>query len=344
MKKTLSVLLLIVLVAMMATSCNLDADEGLFRQISKSEPVVDVGRITLLDKDGSDIYALTSYRGLQKYDATTKKWLTTSIRPAISENDLNPITKANYNNTSNTFFFTTNALEGQNNRLYSYDPSTTTVNFINSDYQVIQMDPLNNLMLAESGGALKIRTVDTQAEKSTISGFLDFPWMITQDDNIFLVSGRTSADSTVYAHTMFNLNIDNNPIPISGISTPIVAFHFDGTNYIFIASDGKVYKGTAPNSLTTTDTITFPVDGITGKPIPTFFANNKLYIQGTSAFYAINMNGTVDTIDEGFATNLRSTSFKVTSFLFDGAVLYGGTAKNGIFKVTDLSGDAVDWL
>jgi hypothetical protein len=272
----------------------------------------------------------------------TKNWLTDSIRPT---NDAAPITKANY--TSGTYYFTTLASENVNSNLYSYVPAANpAIASVSSVFQVIQMDPLNNLMLAKSAGALKIRTIDTQLEKSTISDYLDFPWIIAQDNNIILVSGRTLNDSDVYAHTMFNLNIDNNPIPISGISNPIVAFHFDGTNYIFVASDGKVYKGTAPNALTTADTITFPVDGITGKPIPTFFANNKLYLQGTSAFYAINMTGTIDTIDEGFATNLRSTSFKVTSFIYDDVndVLYGGTSKNGIFKVPSLAGDTVDWL
>ena len=343
MRKTILISLLIVLITLLGIGCNLDADEGLFRQISKSEPVVDVGRITLLDIDGSDIYALTSYRGLQKFDTLTKKWLITSIRPATAENDPNPIAKANYNNTVGKFFFTTTALEGENNNLYSYDPSANpAVEPVSSDFQVLQMDPSVNLMLSKSTGGLKVRTIDTQTDKFTISGYLDFPWMIAQNDAVVLISGRTSADPEEYAHTMFNTT--DTPNAITGIDNPIVAFRFDGTNYIFIASDGKVWKGTTPTGLTTSETIAFPVDGITGKPIPTFFADNKLFIQGTSAFYAIHMDGTVDTIEDGFATNLRSTSFKITSFLYDGSDLYGGTAKNGIFKVPDLAEDTVNWL
>lgn len=340
MKKTLSILLLILLVGMLTISCNLDADEGLFRQISKSEPVVDVGRITLLDIDGDGIFALTSFRGLQKYDTVTKKWLTTSIRPASSENDTSPITKANY--TSGMYYFTTQASEDENSRLYTFNPLTSTVSFMNSLHQVVQMDPASNLMLSKSAGGLKVRTIDTQADKFTVSDYLDFPWMIAQDDDVVLISGRTAADSEVYAHKLFDTA--DSPITITGIDNPIVAFHFDGSKYILVASDGKVYKGDNPAGLTTEDTITFPVDGVVGKPIPTFYADNKLYIQGTSTFYSIDMNGTVVTLDEGFATNLRSTSFKVTSFLYDGSVLYGGTAKNGIFKVSNLAGDAVDWL
>jgi len=343
MRKTLSISLLVMLVALLAAGCNLDADEGLFRQISKSEPVVDVGRITLLDINGNDIYALTSYGGLQKYDTITKNWLTNSIRPAISANDSNPIIKANFNSNTDKFHFTTTALEGENNNLYSYVSSANpAVELVSSALQVIQMDPTVNLMLSKSVAGLKVRSIDTQTDKFTITGYLDFPWMIAQNDTLVLISGRTAADPEVYAHTLFNTT--DNAVAITGIDAPIVAFHFDGTHYIFIASDGKVWKGTNPVGLTTSETISFPVDGITGKPIPTFFADDKLYIQGTSAFYAIHMDGTVDTIEDGFATNLRSTSFKITSFLYDGSDLYGGTAKNGIFNVPDLTGDTVNWL
>jgi len=340
MKNTLSILLLILLIVLVTISCNLDADEGLFRQISKSEPVVDVGRITLLHIDTNDIYALTSYRGLQKYNTVTKYWLTTSIRPSDLDNDLNPITKANY--TSGTYYFTTMASEDDNSNLYSYDPSADpAVELVSSGFQVIQMDTVSNLMLAVIVDELKISPIDDQTTAFNVTGFMDYPWMIAQDENVVLISGRTVADPDVYAHTLFN---STTPVSITGIDNPIVAFRFEGGNYILVSSDGRVWKGTNPTELTTTETISFPVDGITGKPIPTFFYDDKLYLQGTSAFYAIHMDGTVDTIEDGFATNLRSTSFKVTSFLYDGAVLYGGTAKNGIFKVTDLAGDVVEWL
>ena len=84
--------------------------------------------------------------------------------------------------------------------------------------------------------------------------------------------------------------------------------------------------------------------GITGKPSPSFIdSTGNLVIRGGSFLYSISPAKVVTQIQDSYAPSLRSSTFKITSMILDGTDFYGGTAKNGIFKV-DLTDDSVDWL
>ena len=135
------------------------------------------------------------------------------------------------------------------------------------------------------------------------------------------------------------------------INNPIVAFAYDeiSEKLVAITSDGKVYGGTKEGktfSMAAGDTtLSFLPNGITGKPIPSFIdSTGNLVIQGSSLFYSISPAKVVTQIQDSYASGLRASTFKVTSMILDGAVLYGGTTKNGIFKVPDLNDDTVSWL
>ncbi|MFA6765043.1 MAG: hypothetical protein WCR75_10405, partial [Sphaerochaetaceae bacterium] len=73
--KHIAQIVIIIAVLLTFIGCNMDASEGIFRQISKSEPIVDVGMTTILKiaNSGTTIYALTSKGGLVRYDVETKQ-------------------------------------------------------------------------------------------------------------------------------------------------------------------------------------------------------------------------------------------------------------------------------
>jgi hypothetical protein len=340
MKHIKLLLILIILVILFAVGCNSEiGGTGIFKQISDSKPNVEVGAVTLLQTDGNVFHALTFEKGLQVYNATTNAWLSNPIRP---ENDSNPIVNASYSNIDNSVYFITSALTGQTNKLYAYDTVSKLVSLESQDYQIIHMDPALGLMMAKKDNLLKVHAVDDLSAKFTITGFSEFPWMIAQNTTTILVTGRDATTPANYKHVLYNSGA---PTEITNIDSAIVAFYFDGTNYIVVTEDKKVWKGTDPAALESDQTLSYSIP-IPGKPIPTFIANNKLYLQGTSSFYAIAMDGTVETLDDGFAASLKATSFVITSYLVDGSTVYGGSAKNGIFKISGIDNTAtatVSW-
>ncbi len=331
MKHIKLLLILSLMVILFTIGCNSEiGGTGIFKQISDSKPNVAVGAVTLLHTNGTVFHALTFEKGLQKYDANTNAWLNNSIRP---DNDTNPIVGASYSDIDNSVYFATSALAGQTNKLYAYNMGTELVNLESQDYQIIHMNPSLGLMMAKNDGLLKVHNVNDLSEIFTVTGFSEIPWMIAQSTNRILITGKDAATPANYKHVLYN-NGTGTPIT-DDINSAIVAFHFDGTDYIVVTADNKVWKGDDLTALTSSDTISF-TKTIPGKPVPTFFANNKLFIQGTSNFYAIAMDGTVETFNDGFAASLKSTSFVITSYLVDGTTVYGGSAKNGIFKITGI--------
>jgi len=168
-----------------------------------------------------------------------------------------------------------------------------------------------------------------------------------------LVTGLKAGTNDEYTHVLYDDSGVFATITTTGtvMNSPVVAFAYDeaSTNLVAITSDGKVYGGTksgAAFSMTASDsTVSFLVNGIAGKPIPSFIDSAKnLVIQGSSLFYSISPTKVVTQIQDRYASGLRASTFKVTSMILDGAVLYGGTTKNGIFKVPDLNDDTVSWL
>ncbi|MDD4260418.1 MAG: hypothetical protein PHP38_11295, partial [Sphaerochaetaceae bacterium] len=216
------------------------------------------------------------------------------------------------------------------------------------------------LAAGTSSGSFDLyRDLTTKVVADLHNTFAAYPWLIAQDTTaggIVLVTGL-AADSTSnnikYSHVLYDSSgiFATITTPINKpINNPIVAFAYDenSTKLVAITSDGKVYGGTKSGttfSMAAGDTtLSFLPNGITGKPIPSFIdSTGNLVIQGSSLFYSISPAKVVTQIQDSYAPSLRSSTFKITSMILDGTDFYGGTAKNGIFKV-DLTDDSVDWL
>jgi hypothetical protein len=329
----------------------MDASEGIFRQISKSEPIVDVGMTTILKiaNSGTTIYALSSKGGLVRYDVVTKQPVRLDGESPISQ-----------------------VLVGSNGTdiMYTVYNGTTWYKLDDSDNPIAQNLPPRQVITTSLYGGWELsrgtasgsfdlyHDLTTKVVADLHNTFAAYPWLIAQDTKeaggIVLVTGL-AADSTSnnikYSHVLYDSSGNFTTITPS-INNPIVAFAYDKNSekLVAITSDGKVYGGTKSESGTTfimaagDTTLSFLPNGITGKPIPSFIdSTGNLVIQGSSLFYSISPAKVVTQIQDSYAPSLRSSTFKITSMILDGTDFYGGTAKNGIFKV-DLTDDSVDWL
>ena len=346
--KHIAQIVIIIAVLLTFIGCNMDASEGIFRQISKSEPIVDVGMTTILKiaNSGTTIYALTSKGGLVRYDVDEKKWYRlddeTPISHVLVASNGTDIMYTVYNGTT----------------WYKLNDSDNPI-AQNLSRQVITTSLYGGWELSRgtaSGSFDLYHDLTTKVVADLHNTFAAYPWLIAQDTTaggIVLVTGL-AADSTKnnikYSHVLYDSSGIFATIT-TPINNPIVAFAYDeiSEKLVAITSDGKVYGGTKEGktfSMAAGDTtLSFLPNGITGKPIPSFIdSTGNLVIQGSSLFYSISPTKVVTQIQDRYASGLRASTFKVTSMILDGAVLYGGTTKNGIFKVPDLNDDTVSWL
>ena len=343
--KHIAQIVIIIAVLLTFIGCNMDAGEGIFRQISKSEPIVDVGMTTILKiaNSGTTIYALTSKGGLVRYDVVTKQPYRLDGESPISQvlvgSNGTDIMYTVYNGTT----------------WYKLDDSDNPI--AQNSRQVITTSLYGGWELSRgtASGSFDLYHDLTKVVSDLNSTFSTYPWLIAQDTTaggIVLVTGL-AADSTSnnikYSHVLYDSSGIFATIT-TPINNPIVAFAYDenSTKLVAITSDGKVYGGTKSGttfSMAAGDTtLSFLPNGITGKPIPSFIdSTGNLVIQGSSLFYSISPAKVVTQIQDSYAPSLRSSTFKITSMILDGTDFYGGTAKNGIFKV-DLTDDSVDWL
>lgn len=347
--KHIAIILMILSMLAAFIGCNMDATEGIFRQISKSEPIVDVGMTTILKiaNSGADIYARTSKKGLVRYDVDEKKWYRLDDETPISH----VLVASNGTDIMYTVFDETT--------WYKLDGSDQPI-AQNLDRQPIVIGTSVyggwELAAGTSSGSFDLyRDLTTKVVADLHNTFAAYPWLIAQDTTaggIVLVTGL-AADSTSnnikYSHVLYDSSGIFATITPS-INNPIVAFAYDENSekLVAITSDGKVYGGTKSGTtfiMAAGDTtLSFLPNGITGKPIPSFIdSTGNLVIQGSSLFYSISPAKVVTQIQDSYAPSLRSSTFKITSMILDGTDFYGGTAKNGIFKV-DLTDDSVDWL
>ena len=343
--KHIAQIVIIIAVLLTFIGCNMDASEGIFRQISKSEPIVDVGMTTILKiaNSGTTIYALTSKGGLVRYDVVTKQPVRLDGESPISQvlvgSNGTDIMYTVYNGTT----------------WYKLDDSDNPI--AQNSRQVITTSLYGGWELSRgtASGSFDLYHDLTKVVSDLNSTFSTYPWLIAQDTTaggIVLVTGL-AADSTSnnikYSHVLYDSSGIFATIT-TPINNPIVAFAYDeiSKKLVAITSDGKVYGGTKSGttfSMAAGDTtLSFLPNGITGKPIPSFIdSTGNLVIQGSSLFYSISPAKVVTQIQDSYAPSLRSSTFKITSMILDGTDFYGGTAKNGIFKV-DLTDDSVDWL
>jgi len=333
----------LIVALMLSTACNIDSDEGIFRQISKTEAEVEVGMAWILKLDGPKLYAHTAFGGLQSYNRTTKTW--TRLDQAVA-----PVTNSMASSTGEILFTrTADGTTGLNTwfQLNGSDiPEDTGVDRAvvttshHGGWELAKGDTAGSFHLYRDAAAAA-----AQADLHTL--FSPYPWVLVSDPETVLISGLASGSSTLYTHRLYVggalTTVD------AEIQESIVAFNYtagDG-KMVAVTSSGKVWKGTAADMAQNADSISFPTNGVAGKPIPTFIdGSGNLVFQGSSVFYSISIEGTVSQISDVYAQNLRASTFKVTSLLYDAANgdLYGGSAKNGLFVVEDLNADEVQWL
>ncbi|MHC1693377.1 MAG: hypothetical protein AB9828_10185 [Sphaerochaetaceae bacterium] len=358
MKHVGPIIIISIMILIFAIGCNSDVSQGIFRQITQSEKkAADIGKVVLLTKSGDYLYCLTSNAGLQKYDTVNDTW-TPLGRPS---GDSNPIMKASYSSVNDCIYFTTRTDDTVASNLYALDLSTDVITAVSNTLKIYEMDAQELYFTARSSAAasdLNLYTLDVSdspVSKLDLIGldFVVYPHIMVQTENpvSILISGYDSDGANHHYVTSSDVGAE-----ITGItSSEIVAFHvFDGTPDVLVAvtADGKVWRGMY-NALTYTMaevdsdiSLTFELNGIEGKPIPCFFDGTDLVIQGSSVFYSIDSTGAVDadSIDDLYGQNLVGTSFKITSYILDGTVLYGGTTENGLFKVDDIAAETVTWL
>jgi hypothetical protein len=275
--------------------------------------------------------------------------------------------KASYSSVNDRLYFTTRTDNTVASNLYTLDLTNDVITKVNSfTLKIMDMDAQELFFTARSSATasdLSLYTLnvsDSPVSKLDLFGlgFVGYPNIMVQTENpdSILISGF---DSTGANHNYVTSSEDGGVIfteANTGInSSEIVAFHvFDGTPDVLVAvtADGKVWHGVKNAStyemseLNDDVSLTFELNGTEGRPIPCFFDGTDLVIQGSSVFYSIDSTGAVDadSIDDLYGQNLVGTSFKITSYILDGTVLYGGTTENGLFKVDDIAAETVTWL
>ncbi|MDX9809182.1 MAG: hypothetical protein RBT04_03420 [Sphaerochaetaceae bacterium] len=344
MKRTL-ILAAILSILAISLGCNIDAQEGIFRQISKTEAEVKVGSVELLAVDGTKYYAMSTLMGLLSYENNIWTRLDPATSPiarvmATSSDDIAYAPLSDPTTGTHTWYLLDGSDVPQAQAVSRFSFITT----LHEGWEIAKTDSSQTEfdLYRDLGGAPVATDLETM--------FSENLWLLEIDDAVsaatVLVSGLQKDSTDTYVHKLYvggaATSVD------ADIQDQIVAFSYNGTDMIAVTKSGKVWYGDGTTMTEKADTtLSFPTNGIAGKPIPTFIdASGNLVFQGSSVFYSIAPNGTVTSISDRFSTNLRSSSFKVTSYYFNRTTgaLYGGTVKNGLFKVPDLAGDTVDWL
>ncbi|MCK9287190.1 MAG: hypothetical protein M0P29_06485, partial [Sphaerochaetaceae bacterium] len=200
--KHIAQIVIIIAVLLTFIGCNMDASEGIFRQISKSEPIVDVGMTTILKiaNSGTTIYALTSKGGLVRYDVVTKQPVRLDGESPISQ-----------------------VLVGSNGTdiMYTVYNGTTWYKLDDSDNPIAQNLPPRQVITTSlyggwelsrgtASGSFDLYHDLTKVVSDLNSTFSTYPWLIAQDTTaggIVLVTGL-AADSTSnnikYSHVLYD--------------------------------------------------------------------------------------------------------------------------------------------
>lgn len=340
--KIKSLFILVLVPLLLFTACNSDASEGIFRQISKSEKEVYVGKVDLLKVDSNgDIYALTADGGLQKYIPTTKTW-------TRLDGGQESVARALVTQTGDVYYTHYPTGTPRKHEWLKEDQSTTGVTRF-----VLNTSAHGGWELAKDDESaspyyLYLNLNPAPVEGTDLSSWFSYPpELLESENNALLLTGVDTADSSKYLHKLWT-GAWHDLTLVGNSSEAVVAFSFvNAKQMVAITASGKIYQGSNEDYKLTDSgqSLTLQTYGSSGKPVPTFLIGDMLWMQGETEFYKIDRtNGTLTKISDKFAPNLRSHTFKVTSWLVVGTEVYGGTAKNGIVKISNLDGESVKWL
>ncbi len=317
--RTITIILLTTL--LLIVSCNTDND-GIFMQVSKSEEKTDVGSIVLIKFDNNLFTARTRQHQLQTYDTATKKW--TLIDDA----------KATHATSNGNDFYWAASIKESDGKHKIYK-GITSPTLHSDEYKVVAMDPLHDLMLVEhDNGEYDVHKVSDKSSKvSNLEFYQDYaPQLITQDSEIFVISGKSDKDA--YKHH-FTIDGGANTVAIDNINAPVVAMLKDGDGKVaLLTSKGELYIApTSGGVFTKVDGKVVPNFPTTrrpaGVPYPAFVYENKLYLQNRhNHLYTIDGDGVIEPFED-----IDLSAVKGWSYLVETDKVYVGTSQNGIYEI-----------
>jgi outer membrane protein assembly factor BamB len=320
-KRTLITILLAAL--LLIVSCNTDND-GIFMQVSKSEEKTDVGSIVLLQFENNLFTARTRQHQLQTYNTTTRKWTLTKDA------------KATHATTSGHDVYWAASVKEAQGKHKIYKGVTSPTLHSDQEFKVIAMDPLYDLMVVENDfGKYDVHMVSNTGVKlvENLEFYQDYaPQLITQDSEIFVISGKSDKDA--YKHH-FTIDGGANTVAIDNINAPVVAMLKDGDGKVaLLTSKGELYIApTSGGVFTKVDGKVVPNFPTTrrpaGVPYPAFVYENKLYLQNRhNHLYTIDGDGVIEPFED-----IDLSAVKGWSYLVETDKVYVGTSQNGIYEI-----------
>ena len=320
------------LLLLFTLSCNID-DEGIFYRASISEPIVEVGAVTVIDfnTDGN-IIAHTKDAGMQMYNTGTSTW------SEIAVNNTNPIRANLLATETDNVYIGESAASGENNALYAIDKgvASPTGTAHDSTMNVLSMGLHGDVMVVETDTAFEVRTVSTS---TLVETFLKTTYrsaqVWAQDDDTFLVELQKPDDT--YTSYLFKGDPLTQYDVLEDTVSPVRAFFVDSTDQgIFVLGDGSVYRSedvttTAPTD--TTNTVTLKTTNTEFMFLPVITNSDALYMQGSAnIMYSVSMtDGAVATVEDDFVTTLSTVD--IISYISDGTNHYAGTVEHGIIEI-----------
>ena len=280
MKRIILPLTIIALLLLLFVGCNED-NAGLFKQVSDSEPKTKLGSIQILGIKDTTLYALTSVKGLHKYDTTTKTW---SNIPSTQ------VIHATYDSVNNNLIYAQRATGDTKNKVFTFTGTTSTET---DSLHVINMAPEHNLILVkESVGKYKVMSYDGTPpfkDELTLSDTFDSaPYLVAFANDEYIVSGK---DGATYEHYYKD---SSTKLSASGTNRDqlakyqIVAMGVKSPNLIVVTNDGSIWQG-APANLEYKTKIN--LRGSSNTLYPSFVYGEYFYIQDIDRiFRAYNLS------------------------------------------------------
>ncbi len=329
------------------TACNTEND-GVFYRISESVQRVEVGAVTLIMTNGSNLIAHTTLEGIKTYNPTAKTWeqlIDQENDLAVLDTKRRDIFDSMVASDATTLYFATAASNTYNNSLFSYsDPSDlpySDVDF-NDDYQIKAMTPQADLMVVYDDVADEFIVLKPSEVMSggAITPLLDTDFAYEQinllaiADDTFLITGYDK-DEENYNHVFYE-GTDEQATNLGTLSpnSMIIAMHKIGINYVFIANNGKIFYGGTLNDLSeATSTLPLSDTNMSFRTLPVLSDGTDVYVQGANKrIYEINPStGSVDDVSSQFSSTI--TNVEIHSFLSDGTNHYVGTKGHGIMEI-----------
>jgi hypothetical protein len=326
MKRIILPLTIIALLLLLFVGCNED-NAGLFKQVSDSEPKTKLGSIQILGIKDTTLYALTSVKGLHKYDTTTKTW---SNIPSTQ------VIHATYDSVNNNLIYAQRATGDTKNKVFTF---TGTISTETDSLHVINMAPEHNLILVKNDdGDYKVMSYDGDGtppfkDELTLSDTFDSaPYLVAFDDNEYIVSGK--ADDK-YDHYYYKDS--STKLSASGTNRDqlakyqIVAMGVKSPNLIVVTNDGSIWQG-APANLEYKTKIN--LRGSSNTLYPSFVYGEYFYIQDIDRIFRAYDLSDGKSVNNDITKALNNEK-AIKSFLVDNDDLYIGYIEIGL-KVFDL--------